>query len=251
MTRIAIDIGGTFTDVIGLDNQGGISYTKVLTTYPDPTMGFFEGIRKLGWSNAESLGHGTTLATNALLTGGGARTALLTTRGFGDVLEIRRTHRRTLYDIYEAVPPPLVPRDARFEVSERIAFDGSVITPLAEEDVRSIAGEIRRRAFGAVAICYLFSFVNDRHEQRTRHLLEEELPELRHNIAVSSEILALHREYERTSTTAVSAMLIPQLPEYFAQLEAQVKTSGAADSLLVMQNTGGLVSPRRAGEVPV
>jgi N-methylhydantoinase A len=251
MSRIAIDIGGTFTDVIGLDDEGGISYTKVLTTYPDPTTGFFEGIRKLGWSNAEYLGHGTTLATNALLTGGGARTALLTTRGFGDVLEIRRTHRQMLYDIYETIPPPLVPRDARFEISERVGFDGSVITPLKEEDVRRVAGEIRRRGFGAVAVCYLFSFVNDQHEQRTRQLLEEELPELRHNIAVSSEILALHREYERTSTTVISAMLMPQLREYFGELAAQVKASGAADNLLVMQNTGGLVSPRRAGEVPV
>ena len=251
MTRIAIDIGGTFTDVIGLDDKGDISYTKVLTTYPDPTTGFFEGLRKLGWSNAEYLGHGTTLATNALLTGGGARTALLTTRGFRDVLEIRRTHRRTLYDIYEAIPPPLVPRDARFEVTERVGFDGSVITALDEAEVRAVAREIRSQGFGAIAVCYLFSFVSDQHEQRTRRILEEELPELRHNIAVSSEILALHREYERTSTTVVSAMLMPQLREYFAGLEAQVKTSGAADNLLVMQNTGGLVSPRRAGDVPV
>src|SRR6202171_1097881 len=99
MTRIAIDIGGAFIDGIGLDDQASISYTKVLTTYPDPTTGFFEGLRKLAWSNAEYLGHGPPLATNALLTGGGARTALLTTRGFRAALEIRRTHRRTLYDL--------------------------------------------------------------------------------------------------------------------------------------------------------
>src|SRR5207302_54178 len=124
--------------------------------------------------------------------------------------------------------------------TERIGFDGSVITPLDEDEVRGVAREIRRSGFGAIAVCYLFSFVSDQHEQRTRRILEEELPGLRHNIAVSSEILALHREYERTSTTVVSAMLMPQLREYFAGLETQVKSSGAADNLLVMQNTGGL-----------
>src|SRR5260370_13671504 len=104
-------------------------------------------------------------------------------------------------DVCDALPPPLVPRDARFEINERVGFDGSVITPLKEEDVRRVAGEIRRRGFGAVAVCYLFSFVNDQHEQRTRQLLEEELPDLRHNIALSSELFALHREYYRPCTT--------------------------------------------------
>jgi N-methylhydantoinase A len=255
MQRVAIDIGGTFTDVIGMDRDGQIHYTKVLTTYPDPTAGFFAGLRKLGHQEGtgrtEYLGHGTTLATNTLLTGTGAATALVTTRGFRDVLEIRRTHHRTLFDIYEEIPPPLVSRDARFEVSERVAADGSIVTPLDEGEVRAVARQIRDGDFGAVAICYLFSFVNPVHEQRTREILAQEIPGLADNIAVSSDILALHREYERTSTTAASAILMPLLRTYFAELEAQVRATTAAETLLIMQNTGGLVSPERAGDVPV
>jgi N-methylhydantoinase A len=251
MQRIAVDIGGTFTDVVGMDTDGAIRFTKVLTSYPDPTIGFLAGLRKLGATQVEYLGHGTTLATNALLTGSWAPTALITTRGFRDILEIRRTHRTKLFDIYEEVPPPLVERTARLEVSERIAADGSIVTPLAEDEVRGAARRIKDGKFGAVAVCYLFSFVNPSHEQRTRQILREELPELADSIAISSDTLALHREYERTSTTVISAALMPLMRQYFLDLEGQVRDSGAAETLLIMQNTGGLVSPQRAGRAPV
>lgn len=249
--RLAIDIGGTFTDVVAMDQDGRISYAKALTTYPDPTEGFFHGIEKLGGERASYLGHGTTLATNALLTKSGARVALVTTRGFRDVLEIRRTHRKTLFDIYEEVPEPLVPRDARFEVTERIAADGSVVTPLSEDDLRSVAKTIDGGRFDAVAICFLFSFANDRHEQQAREILSRELPHLAGRIVVSAEVLPLHREYERTSTTVVSAMLMPLLREYLGSLSEKVHDADVADSLLIMQNTGGLVSPERAADLPV
>lgn len=251
MRRIGIDIGGTFTDVIAMDDRGGIDYAKALTTYPDPTIGFFAGLAKLPGEAAHFLGHGTTLATNALLTGSGARTALLTTRGFRDILEIRRTHRETLFDIFEEIPPPLIARDARFEATGRIDPDGVVVEPLAEADVRAAAARIRELGCRAVAVCFLFSFVNPAHERRAREILREELPEIADTIAISSDILPLHREYERTSTTAVSASLMPLLRSYFGSLEAQVRASGAAETLLIMQNTGGLVTPKRAGEVPV
>jgi N-methylhydantoinase A len=251
MRRLAIDIGGTFTDVVAMDPDGGLGYAKALTTYPDPADGLFKGIAKIGGGRAGYLGHGTTLATNALLTKTGTRVAIVTTRGFRDVLEIRRTHRNTLFDIYEEVPEPLVPRDARFEVTERIAVDGSVVTPLSIPDIRGVASQIRDGRFDAIAICFLFSFANDEHEQRARDVLREEIPEIADRIVVSAEILPLHREYERTSTTVVSAMLMPLLREYLRNLEARVHQADAADTLLIMQNTGGLVSPQRAADLPV
>jgi N-methylhydantoinase A len=251
MKRVAIDIGGTFTDVVGMGASGGLEHAKVLTTYPDPAEGFFRGLEKLGPDQASYLGHGTTLATNALLTRSGANVALVTTRGFQDVLEIRRTHRNTLFDIYEQMPEPLVGRDARFEVVERIAADGSVVHSLDEGGLREVAAEIKRGGYGAIAISFLFSFVNDIHERRARNVLAQELPLLADRITLSSETLPLHREYERTSTTVVSAMLMPLLRDYLGGLESRVRESGFAETLLIMQNTGGLVSPQRASDLPV
>jgi N-methylhydantoinase A len=251
MRRIGVDIGGTFTDVIAMDEDGQIEHAKSLTTYPDPTVGFFTGLSKLGDEPATFLGHGTTLATNALLTGRGAPTALMTTKGFRDVLEIRRTHRKGLFDLYEEIPPPIVPRDARLEVAERIGADGSVVLPLDESEVRDAARRIRELGATAVAVSFLFSFTNDAHERRARAILALELPDIADDIAISSEILPLHREYERTSTTVVSASLMPLLRTYFADLESEVRRTGTADVLLIMQNTGGLVTPRRASEAPV
>lgn len=251
MRRVAIDIGGTFTDVVGLDADGRVTHAKSLTSYPDPTEGFFASLEKLGQEPTSYLGHGTTLATNALLTRSGARTALITTRGFRDVLEIRRTHRKKLFDIYEEIPAPLVPRNHRYEITERIAADGSVVEPLDEEEVRELAAVLDAENFEAVAVTLLFSFVNGSHEERVRSILEEEMPRLVGKIAISSEILPLHREYERTSTTAISASLAPLLRGYLSQLEKEVVTNGAAQSLMIMQNTGGLVSPQRAADLPV
>jgi N-methylhydantoinase A len=249
--RVAIDIGGTFTDVVAMDASGHLGHTKSLTTYPDPVDGFFNGLRKLGGERADYLGHGTTLATNALLTRSGSSVALVTTRGFRDVLEIRRTHRKTLFDIYEEFPEPLVSREARLEVTERIGADGRAVTPLAESEVRAAAAQIRRMGSEAIAVSFLFSFANGDHERRAREILAEELPELADRITLSSEVLPLHREYERTSTTVVSAMLMPLLRGYLESLEHRVRDAGAAETLLIMQNTGGLVSPQRAADLPV
>ena len=251
MRRVAVDTGGTFTDVVAMEEDGRLEYTKSLTTYPDPADGFFSGLGKLGGARAEYLGHGTTLATNALLTNRGGSVALITTRGFRDVLEIRRTHRNSLFDIYEELPAPLVPRDLRFEVAERTSSEGSIVTPLVESEVRSAAAEIRRRGIDAVAVCYLFGFANPVNERRTKEILREELPEMWDRITLSSEVLPLHREYERTSTTVASAILMPVLRGYLAGLERRVLDSGAAKTLLIMQNTGGLVSPQRAADLPV
>ncbi len=253
MTRAAVDIGGTFTDVVTVDESTGrLIQAKALTTYPDPTPGFLNALAKVTDStDLETVGYGTTLATNAVLTRSGARTALLTTEGFRDVLEIRRTHRSTLFDIYEKIPEPLVPRPLRLEIPERIAADGSVVDPLDEPAVRAAAERLRRARVESIAVSYLFSFMNPQHELRTREILAEELPELAEDITISSEALPLHREYERTSTTVMNAYLTPLVRSYFSRLRAELRDSKLFAWLQMMQSNGGLVRPERAASFPI
>jgi N-methylhydantoinase A len=250
--RAGVDVGGTFTDVVTVDPASGrLLQAKALTTYPDPTQGFLAALAKLGAGGLDYVGYGTTLATNALLTGAGAATALVTTRGFRDVLEIRRTHRSKLFDLYEEIPAPLVPRPLRFEVTERVGADGQVVEPLAEAEVRAVARRLRDAGVASVAVCFLFAFRNPAHERRTRDILREELPELAGDISLSSEVLPLHREYERTSTTVVNAYLTPLVRAYFEQVTGQLAQAGRARQLQVMQSSGGLVRPDRAGRLPI
>ncbi len=253
MTRAAVDIGGTFTDVVTVDESTGrLIQAKSLTTYPDPTPGFLAALAKATDRTAlQTVGYGTTLATNAVLTKSGARTALLTTEGFRDVLEIRRTHRSTLFDIYEKIPEPIVPRPLRFEIPERTAADGSQVRTLDEQAVRAAAAHIRRAGVESVAVCYLFSFMNPDHELRTRRILREELPALSDDITISSEALPLHREYERTSTTVMNAYLTPLVRKYFRRLRAELQESKLFAWLQMMQSNGGLVRPERAAAFPI
>ena len=250
--RVGVDVGGTFTDVVSVDpGHGSLVHAKALTTYPDPTPGFVAALAKLGRGDYRYVGFGTTLATNTVLTRTGARVALVTTAGFRDVLEIRRTHREKLFDLYEEIPPPLVPRPHRLEVTERVAADGSVVTALDEDDVRAAAARIREIGATSVAVCLLFSFRNPDHERRVREILGEELPELADDISISSDVLRLHREYERTSTTVLNAYLTPLMRGYFQRLHRDVQASAGADQLQVMQSTGGLVRPERAARLPI
>lgn len=253
MTRAAVDIGGTFTDVVTVDESTGeLIQAKALTTYPDPTPGFLNALTKATDRAAlERIGYGTTLATNAVLTKSGARTALLTTAGFRDVLEIRRTHRSSLFDIYEQIPDPIVPRPLRFEIPERTASDGSEVTPLDEGAVRVAASRIRQAGVESIAVCYLFSFMNPDHELRTREILREEIPALAEDITISSEALPLHREYERTSTTVINAYLTPLVRSYFSRLRGELHESKLFAWLQMMQSNGGLVRPERAASFPI
>jgi N-methylhydantoinase A len=252
LRRAAVDVGGTFTDVVTVDLASGrLLQAKALTTYPDPTGGFLTALAKLGGGPFDDVGYGTTLSTNAVLTRGGAPTALLTTRGFRDVLEIRRTHRKKLFDLYEEIPEPLVPRPLRLEITERVGADGRVVLPLDEDEVREAARRIRTAGVHAVAVCYLFSFLDGAHERRTRDILREELPELAGDISISCEVLPLHREYERTSTTVLNAYLTPLVREYFERVAGTLLHAGQARRLQVMQSNGGLVPPARAARLPV
>ena len=253
MTRAAVDIGGTFTDVVTIDESTGeLIQAKALTTYPDPTPGFLNALAKAtDRGGLDTVGYGTTLATNAVLTRSGAKTALLTTQGFRDVLEIRRTHRSTLFDIYEKIPAPIVPRPLRFEIPERVAADGSEVTPLDERAVRAAAANIRQAGVESIAVSYLFSFMNPGHELRTREILAEELPTLSEDITISSEALPLHREYERTSTTVMNAYLTPLVRSYFSRLRAELQERKLYAWLQMMQSNGGLVRPDRAASFPI
>ena len=205
-TRLAIDIGGTFTDVV-LQHETEQTTTKVLTTHDDPTNGALAGVTAvLDESNVETdsiemVVHGTTLATNALIERKGAKTGLIATEGFRDSVEIAYEHRFEQYDLYMDRPTPLVPRHRRLGVWERMAADGSILLPLDEEAVVGQARALRVEGIEALAICFLHSYMNAAHEERALELVAGELPHVA--VTISSEVCPEIREYERMSTAAL------------------------------------------------
>ncbi|WP_395714019.1 hydantoinase/oxoprolinase family protein [Reyranella sp.] len=252
--RLAVDIGGTFTDVV-LETATGTHAVKVLTTTDAPARGVLDGVRAIltaAKCKAADVGlvvHGTTLATNALIERKGALTALVTTAGFRDSLEIAWEHRFEQYDIYMERPEPLVPRDLRFGVPERVAADGAVLMTLDETAVRAVAGELRARKVEAVAVCFLHSFTNEGHERRTGEILAEELPGVA--ISLSCEVCPEIREYERTSTTIANAYVLPRMAGYLGALESDLKNEGVAGPLLLMMSSGGITTVETARRYPV
>ncbi|HZX83070.1 MAG TPA: hydantoinase/oxoprolinase family protein, partial [Reyranella sp.] len=252
--RLAVDIGGTFTDVV-LEMDDKAHAIKVLTTTDAPERGVIEGVRsmlaqaKCPPSAVGLVVHGTTLATNALIERKGARTALVTTEGFRDSLEIAWEHRFEQYDIYMERPDPLVSRDLRFGVPERVAADGAVLMPLDEQAVRQVAAELRRHKIEAVAVCFLHSFTNEAHERRAGAILAEELPGVA--ISLSCEVCPEIREYERTSTTIANAYVLPRMAGYLGELEANLRKEGIAGPLLLMMSSGGITTVETARRYPV
>ena len=251
--RVGVDVGGTFTDFLIKDNEGGARIYKTSTTPADPTIGFFNGLGKAaseaGLSLKEWLGevetivHGTTITTNAVLTGEGAPTGFVTTAGFRDILNMRRGLKDRQFDIY-APPPPLVPRRNIAVVRERVTADGEPAIPLDEQDVRKAAAMFRERGVEAVAVSYLWSFRNERHEQRTKEILEQELPGV--YVSISTEILPQIRAYERHSTTALNSYVGPVLNRYLSRLRQRLHELGFGGTLLIMQSNGGVMSPEVA-----
>jgi len=240
MVSVAIDVGGTFTDFVWLKN-GVLQALKLSTTIPQENA-VLEGIARIG-ERPKRIVHGTTLATNALLEGKWARTALLVTQGFRDLLEIGRQNRPALYELFCERPKPLVPRELVFPVPERLDAQGRVLRPLDEESLRTIARNLRG-AVEAVAIVFLFSFLNEGHERRAREVLREE--GLRVPIAISSEVLPEMREYERACTTVLSAALQPLLDRYVRGLAKGLRERGLDAPLLLMQSSGGAADPEEA-----
>ncbi|MEF8859856.1 MAG: hydantoinase/oxoprolinase family protein [Halolamina sp.] len=252
--RVGVDIGGTFTDVVTVQN-GEISVTKVPSTPENPEQGVIDGLEasksqaNYTPTQVDFFSHGTTVATNAVLEGTWAETALVTTEGFRDALEIGRQDRPDIYDFMAEKPEPIVPRDRRFTVPERLDERGRVLTELDEDAVRAVAADIEATGVGSVAISLLFAFENDGHEQRVAEILAEELPE--YSLSVSSQVLPEIREYERSVTTALNAALKPVMDNYIGALESEISDRGIATSLKLMQSNGGLIDAGAARDRPV
>lgn len=252
--KIAADIGGTFTDVAILFADGRLATRKLPSTPPDYGRGVIEGLLGLAADLGLDPGamgtvlHGCTVATNAILEHKGARTALLTTRGFRDVLELRRIRVPRLYDPLYVKPPPLAPRELRFEVGERLAADGSVVVPLDEADVLAAAEAIRLAGVEAVAVCFLHSYLNPDHERRAGALLRAALPGV--FVTLSVDVLPEMREYERTSTTVINAYVGPPVARYIEGFRDGLRRAGLPGELLVMQSSGGFLDAGGVMEFP-
>jgi N-methylhydantoinase A len=252
--RVGVDIGGTFTDVVAVRN-GEISVSKVPSTPDNPEQGVVDGLEASEAQAAytpdqvDFFSHGTTVATNAVLEGTWADTALVTTEGFRDALEIGRQDRPDIYDFQAEKPEPIVPRDRRFTVPERLDERGRVLTELDEAAVRAVAADIDETDVDSVAVCLLFAFENDAHERRVAEILHEELPEC--SISRSSEVLPEIREYERSVTTSLNAALKPVMDRYVGNLEAEIAERGVGAALKLMQSNGGLIDAGAARGRPV
>ncbi len=238
---IGVDTGGTFTDFVWLE-EGQLHIHKQLSTPADPSQAVLAGLEQPTLAEAAGVVHGSTVATNALLERRGARTALITTAGFADVLVIGRQNRPELYALVPQKPPPLVPRTRRLEVVERVTAQGELLIPLQIDSLEAITQTLRSEAVEAVAVCLLFSYLYPEHERQIRdYLLAAQLPALQH-ISLSSEILPEYREYERTATTVINAYVAPRMAGYLQRLEGRL----APRPLRIMQSNGGVISAGRA-----
>ena len=259
MRKVGIDVGGTFTDVVLIDEASGKLWaTKVPTTPADPSMGASNGVRRIlelsGLTGGEIdfIGHGTTIATNMLIEGKGARVALLTTEGFRDILEIRRASRHDradLYDLFFTNPPPIVPRRLRRGVPERILYDGSVERALAVADVRSELASMREEGVDAIAICLINSQVNPAHEKLAAGTIRSADPTM--FVTASCEVNPEMQEYERTCTTVINAMLGPRCGTYIRKFETDARAAGLTADIFFMQSNGGLARPDAVANRPV
>lgn len=254
--RLGFDIGGTFTDVVLWNQENGeISVNKVLTTPQNPTeavrVGVSELIKRNGLSGSDiALAiHGTTLITNALIERKGANVALLTTSGFRDVLEMRNATRYDTYDLHMELPAPLVPRDKRFEVIERLDFSGQILIPLDESGIAAFIDEAKAKGCDAVAIVFLHSFKNPVHEHRARDLIAAAWPDV--TISISSDVSPLIREYERTSTTTANAYVQPFSEKYLTRMTAELEALDFNGAFFVMLSNAGVSTIDTAIEYPL
>ncbi len=253
--RVGIDIGGTFTDLCLADDSGIIAVAKSLTTTDEPARAVESLLRStladigVSPSDIASIVHGTTLVTNAIIERKGARTALLTTAGFRDVLEIRRETRYDLYDIGIEFPPPLVPRYLRFDIPERTLADGTIEQEVDADLVRRLGDEFSAKGVDAVAVCFLHGFTNPANESAARSILNEAAPALR--VALSSEIAPEMGEYERTSTTVASAYVQGLVERYLVDLRSRFEGLGIEAPLYVMFSNGGLGTSETAARFPI
>ncbi len=259
MKRIGVDVGGTFTDFIYVDDDGKIEVYKTSTTPHDPSVGMMEGINaicdklNIAHNEIQEIFHGTTIATNMVLEHKGARAGMITTKGYRDIIHIARHKRPTNFSIVEDIPwqkYPVCQRRDRYGVSERVtAPDGKELIPLNEEEVRNAVRKMKADKVEAIAVCFLFSFLNPAHEKRVKEIIKEEYPEV--YISLSSEVLPQFREYERFTTTGLNAYIGPTTARYIKQLETTLKEQGYTAKVHLMQSFGGVASAKAAQKKPV
>jgi len=253
---LAVDIGGTFTDIVALDQGSGrIIVEKLLTTYPDPSVAVLDGVAnllrraRLSPASIRYVAHGTTLITNTLIERRGAKTALLATAGFRDAVEIGNEGRYDMYDLALKKPAPLVERRLRFDVPERMLADGHVWRPLDEACLREICAELRREAIESVAICFLHAYTNPAHELAALEIAREELPGV--SLSVSHQVAPGMREYPRASTTSANAYVQPVAERYLERVASGLRASGISAPLNIMLSSGGTTTVAAARAFPV
>ena len=246
--RIGIDVGGTFTDIVAVSDSGTVTFSKAASTPNDPSIGVMNAVERLAdelginsetlLSKTESIVHGTTVATNALLERKGAKTGLLTTLGHRDVLEMREGLKDDRYNMRLPAPAPLVPRFLRLGVRERIKPDGSIHTKLDNTSLDEAINKLREEKVTSVAVCYLHAYKEPKHEQETKQILEAKLPGV--SVSISSEVFPEIKEYERVSTTIVNAYVRPIVENYLNRLEERLKNAGYKGSVLIILSHGGV-----------
>jgi len=252
--RLGADVGGTFTDV-ALNTQNTLISTKVLTDHTSPEQSILDGIQivikqaGIRFSDIDSIIHGTTLATNALIEQRGAKTALVTTEGFRDVIEMRTENRFDQYDLNLQLPKPLVPRQHRFPVAGRIDAKGQELQPLDKRRLEALADELDRNGFDSIAIGFIHSYQNPIHEECARDILTSRLPHV--PISISAEVSPQMREFERFNTVCANAYVRPQIEDYLTQLQNRLTICGATCPVLVIHSGGGLISIETAIQFPV
>ncbi|NNF71884.1 MAG: hydantoinase/oxoprolinase family protein, partial [Rhodobacteraceae bacterium] len=252
--RLGVDIGGTFTDVVL--ERGDVSYSsKVLTTYAAPENAIVDGIQQVcdkagvAPSQIGQIIHGTTLATNALIERRGAKTALITTSGFRDVIEMRTESRFEQYDLNLSLPEPLLPRHRRYIVTERVDALGAVLVPLDRAEVEALADQLAEAQYQSIAVGLIHSYLNDAHERMIREVLTERLPDAM--VSISSEVSPQMREYERFNTVVANAYIKPLMKSYLGRLEERLRGEGIRCSIFLMHSGGGIISLQSAAEFPV
>jgi N-methylhydantoinase A len=252
--RLGVDIGGTFTDVVLEVGEDQYS-TKVLTTYAAPENAIVEGLHEVCKkaavepSQIQQIIHGTTLATNALIERSGAKTALITTRGFRDVIEMRTESRFEQYDLNLALPEPLLARHQRYTLSERVSATGEILIPIDTAEIETLVDDIEAAGYESVAIGFLHSYIDSTHENQVREVLTRRLPHVM--VSLSSEVSPQMREYERFNTTIANAYIKPLMKSYLGRLKHKLQSEGVECSIFLMHSGGGIISLDNAAEFPV
>ena len=253
--RVGVDIGGTFTDIVFLNDQGELHTKKVSSSVDNYARAIVEGIQEvfrehgLAAHGIEEVLHATTVASNAILEHKGAKTGLITTKGFRDILELRRLRMPRLYDLHWEKPLPLVDRYLRLEVDERLDENGNVLVPLDPDEVEQVLERLLAEGITALAVCLLHSYVNPGHERQIHEIARRKAPSLQ--VCISSEVLPEIKEYERTSTTVINAYVLPVVRQYCSRLRADLDRIGVTAPLHIMQSNGGLTTAEIAAERPV